>query len=65
MGIYCWINKNVLTDPKLFDATETKKQKKEKPKMSLKDSFAYLLRSKYILCLAVLVIAYGVAIQPR
>lgn len=63
MGIYWWINKNVLTDPRFYDPTELKKAKKEKPKMSLKESFAYLLRSKYILCLAVLVIGYGISIQ--
>lgn len=63
MGIYWWITKNVLTDARFYDATEVKKSKKDKPKMSLKESFAYLLRSKYILGLAVLVISYGVSIQ--
>lgn len=63
MGIYYWINKNVLTDTRFFDAAEVKKAKKEKPKLSLKESFSYLFKSKYVLCLAVIVIAYGVAIQ--
>lgn len=63
MGIYYWINKNVLTDARFFDPAEVKKAKKEKPKLSLKESFAYLFKSKYVLCLAVLVIAYGVSIQ--
>ena len=63
MGIYWWINKNVLTDPTFFDATEVKKPKKEKTKMSLKDSFLYLAKSKYIGCLAILVIGYGIAIN--
>lgn len=63
MGIYWWINKNVLTDPRFYDANERKRSKKEKPKMSLKESFAYLARSKYIGCLAVLVIGYGIAIN--
>jgi AAA family ATP:ADP antiporter len=62
MGIYWWINKNVLTDSRLYEAGDVKK-KKEKPKMPLKESFAYLLKSKYLLCLAVLVIGYGVCIQ--
>ncbi|MES2121936.1 MAG: NTP/NDP exchange transporter [Chlamydiota bacterium] len=62
MGIYWWINKNVLTDPRFADATE-KKSKKDKPKMSLKESFMFLARSKYIGCLAVLVIGYGIAIN--
>lgn len=62
MGIYWYINKHVLTDPRFFNASEVKK-KKSKPKMPLKESFAYLMRSKYLLCLATLVIGYGVCIQ--
>jgi ATP:ADP antiporter, AAA family len=63
IGIYYWINKNVLTDTRFYDPTEQKKAKKEKPKMSMKDSFLYLMKSKYIACLAILVIAYGVSIN--
>jgi len=62
MGIYRWINKNVLTDPRLYDPTQVKK-KKSKPKMGLKESFMYLARSRYIGCLALIVISYGVAIN--
>ncbi|MCI0382683.1 MAG: NTP/NDP exchange transporter [Chlamydiae bacterium] len=62
MGIYYWINKNILTDSRFFDPNEVKKAK-EKPKMPLKESFAYLFKSKYLLCIAVLVIAYGISIQ--
>lgn len=63
MGIYWWINKNVLTDTRFYDVSEVKKPKKEKPKMSLKESFLFLAKSKYIGCLAILVIGYGVAIN--
>ena len=63
MVIYRWINKNVLTDPRFYDTSEVKKSKKEKPKMSLKESFLFLAKSKYIGCLAVLVIGYGIAIN--
>ncbi len=63
MGIYWWINKNVLTDPRFFDPAEVKKAKKDKPSMSLGESFAFLAKSKYILALAVIVISYGVAIN--
>ncbi len=63
MGIYWWINKNVLTDTRFYDTSEQQKAKKEKPKMSLSDSFKYLARSKYVLMLALLVISYGVAIN--
>lgn len=63
IAVYGWINKEVLTDPRLFDPSEVKKSKKEKPKMSLKESFIFLGKSPYILCLAILVIAYGVSIN--
>lgn len=63
MGIYWWINKNVLTDPRFYDVNERQRSKKEKPKMSLKESFIFLAKSKYIGCLAVLVIGYGIAIN--
>ncbi|MDN3508184.1 MAG: Npt1/Npt2 family nucleotide transporter, partial [Simkaniaceae bacterium] len=63
IGVYWWINKAVLTDPRFYDPNEKKKMKKDKPKMSLKESFMYLLKSKYIGCLAILVLAYGVSIN--
>ncbi len=63
IGIYWWINKEVMTDPRFFDPNEVKKAKKEKPKLSLKESFLFLARSPYIGCLAILVIGYGIAIN--
>lgn len=63
LGIYYWINKNVLTDARFYDTSEVKGPKKAKPSMSLGESFKFLLKSKYILCIAILVIAYGVAIN--
>ena len=62
MGAYAWMQKYVMTDPRFFDASAVKK-KKSKTKMSLKDSFVLLARSKYLLCLCAMVIAYGVAIN--
>lgn len=62
MATYWWINKYVLTDPRFFDPNEVKKSK-EKPKMPLMESFKYLLKSKYLLCIAILVIGYGISIQ--
>jgi len=63
MGVYYWINKNVLTDARFYDSSEVKKAKKEKPKLSMKESFLFLMKSPYIGWLAVLVIGYGVAIN--
>lgn len=62
-GIYWWINKYVLTDSRFYDQSERKKMKKEKPKMTLGESFKFLAKSKYIGCIAILVIAYGISIN--
>jgi len=62
MGTYWYINRHVLTDPRFYDPTDVKK-KKEKPKMSIKDSLSYLARSKYMALLCFLVMAYGISIN--
>ena len=62
MAVYWWINRYVLSDPKFYDASAVK-QKKEKPKLSIKESAKYLLKSKYLGCIAILVIAYGISIN--
>ena len=63
IGIYWWMNKYVLTDRRFYDPGEQKKAKKEKPKLSMKESFLFLIRSKYLGCIAILVMGYGVAIN--
>ncbi len=63
LAIYWWINKYVLTDPRFYDAHAQKKMKEDKPKLSLGASLKYLLSSKYLGCIAILVIAYGMCIN--
>ncbi len=63
LGTYWWINRNVFTDARFYDPNEQTKKKKEKPKLSMGESFKYLAKSPYILCLAILVIAYGISIN--
>eukprot|EP00897_Mesotaenium_endlicherianum_P006023 jgi/Mesen1/5449/ME000272S04784 len=60
-GIYWWVNKYVLNDPTLPKAE--KRKKKEKPKMGLGESFQFLLKSRYIRDLALIVVAYGISIN--
>ncbi|RZI46459.1 Npt1/Npt2 family nucleotide transporter [Candidatus Finniella inopinata] len=59
---YRWMNKNVLTDPRLYQPGEGA-GKKKKPKMSIGESFKYILSNRYLGLIAVLVLAYGVAIN--
>jgi AAA family ATP:ADP antiporter len=63
MAIYRWINTNVLTDARFYDQTELARAKKEKPKMSMGESFKFLIKSKYILCIAIIVLSYNISIN--
>ncbi len=63
LAIYWWINKYVLTDPRFYDSSAQKQLKEDKPKLSLKESLKFLLSSKYLGCIAILVIAYGMCIN--
>lgn len=61
---YNWMNNNVLTDPRLYNPAErVGANKKSKPKLSLTESFMYLVRSRYLGYIALLVLAYGVSIN--
>lgn len=62
IGLYWWMQRNVLTDTRFYDPKDVK-GKKQKAKMSLGESFAYLASSKYVLSIAVIVIAYGICIN--
>lgn len=62
MALYAWIHKYVLTDPRFYDPSKVK-AKKKKQKKSLKDSFAFLFKSKYLMYIAILVVAYGISIN--
>lgn len=62
IGCYYYMQRNVLTDPKLFDPSK-KKSTKTKTKLTLAESAKYLVQSKYIRDLATLVIAYGMSIN--
>ena len=64
MAIYRWMNVSVLTDPKYYDAAEVGgKTKSKKPKLSVMDSIKYVLSSKYLAFIALLIIGYGISIS--
>jgi ATP:ADP antiporter, AAA family len=58
---YWWMNRNVLTDPNLYQPGQGKK--KEKSKLSVVESFKYILKNPYLGLIAVLVLSYGIAIN--
>ena len=63
VGIYWWMNKYVLTDSKFSTQADEKIKKKNKPKLSIKDSFQFLAKSKYLRLLCILVVSYGIGIN--
>lgn len=64
MIVYWWMNRYLLTDTRFYDNSQEKGPgKKKKPKLSMGESFKFIFTSKYLLCLATLVIAYGISIN--
>ncbi len=64
VACYWWMNRNVLTDKRFYDPeNDVKKVKKAKAKMGVWEGLVYLSKSKYLLCLALLVIGYGMSIN--
>jgi AAA family ATP:ADP antiporter len=63
MGIFRWVNVKVLSDPQYHDLHEAKKQARTKKRLSMRESVTYLSNSKYLLCIAVMVVSYNLVIN--
>lgn len=65
MAIFWWLNKNVFKGSSFAGLTKTTEElkKRKKKKLSMRESFSYLSNSKYLLCIAVMVVAYNLTIN--
>ncbi len=63
LGLFYGMNKYILTDDRCYDSNQAKSEAAVKGKLSMRESFSYLLRSKYLLCLAFIVISYNCVIN--
>lgn len=63
LWLFRWMNKNVLTDERFLDPVAPQKPGETKSKLSMRDSFKYLLSSRYMLCIAIIVISYNLIIN--
>ncbi|MEC7839881.1 MAG: Npt1/Npt2 family nucleotide transporter [Chlamydiota bacterium] len=63
MVIFRWMNKNVLTDPCFDELHRNKRESKKKGKLSIRDSLSFLKSSKYVMCIAVMVLGYNLSIN--
>ena len=62
--LYHWVRKNVMTDKRLYNPEESAgAKKKKKVKLSFGESMKIVFGSKYLLYLAVMVLAYGISIN--
>lgn len=63
ISTFYWMNRNVLTQKRYYDPEAMGETKKKKAKLSLMESFKYILQSPYLGLIAMLVLAYGVSIN--
>jgi AAA family ATP:ADP antiporter len=63
LAAFYWMNQRVLTEPRYADLHNSSSHFKIKKRQSLFESFSYLLRSKYLLCIAVIVICYNLVMN--
>jgi AAA family ATP:ADP antiporter len=63
LSTFYWMNRSVLTDKRYYDPEAMGETKKKKAKLSLMESFKYILQSPYLGLIAMLVLAYGVSIN--
>lgn len=63
MGVFRWMNRNVLNDPSFDELHFTRREIKKKKKLSVRESFSYLSNSKYLICIAVIVVVYNLVIN--
>ncbi len=62
MGIFRWFHKNILKNP-AYHHQLTQETEKSDEKMSLRKNFKYLASSKYLLCIATIVLTYHICIN--
>lgn len=60
IAIFRWLNHSVIRPAERADPLY---QKPEKVKMSVRKNFSYILRSKYLICIAIIVIAYNLSMN--
>lgn len=64
MGVFRWYYLNVIgKDTLLKQMQKTSNEQKKTMKTGMRKTFAYLARSKYLLCIAILVVAFNIAIN--
>lgn len=61
--LYYWINHRVLTDKRFYNPEKIKNEAEKKTSLPLLASFKYIIKSKHLRALALMVICYGLTIN--
>lgn len=63
LSIFRWVNTKLLTNTLYYDAVAASQEDKVKGRFSMRDTFSYLFRSKYLISIAAVVIGYNLVIN--
>lgn len=63
IALFRWYNKKILADFFSKPSHELNSYSKPKIKMSLRQNFSYLAKSKYLICIAVIVLTYNISMN--
>lgn len=64
IGLFRWYYKRIIhRDPAMKEEHVRNHNERKKAKMGMRQNFAYLMKSKYLLCIAVMVIGFNLAIN--
>lgn len=63
MITFWWMNRNVLNGSDFDELHKTKKEMGMKKHLSMRESYHYLSNSKYLVCIAVIVVGYNLVIN--
>lgn len=63
LGLFYWMQRHILNNPVYYDPNEAKEEGRIIGKLSMREAFRYLFRSRYLIFLAVIVLSYNVVIN--
>lgn len=63
IALYRWMHISVLTDARYYDSDRAIEETKVRGRLSMRASFAYLIRSPYLVCITTIVISYNIVIN--
>lgn len=64
MGVFYWINRKIVpNDPHAKDGHSESVKNSKKGRLSLRDCIRYIAKSKYLTCIALIVLGYSIAVN--